>query len=171
MKRLILFRHAKSSWADPDLDDHDRPLNARGRLAAPLMGAWLAGRGYCPDRVLCSSSLRTRETWEGARGALPDAPPPEIVPRLYHADPATMLALIQATPEGAGVLLLLGHQPGIGGLARRLSRPDTPAHCARAFVKFPTAAIAVIDFEIADWGSAAFGDGRFHAFACPRELV
>ncbi len=171
MKRLILFRHAKSSWADGDIEDHDRRLNARGRLAAPLMGAWLAGKEYRPERVLCSSSLRTRETWDGARGALAGTAPPEIEPRLYHADPATMLALVRATPEAVGTLLLLGHQPGIGAFARKLSRPDAPAHCARAFVKFPTAAIAVIDFEAADWDGVAFGEGRFHAFACPRELV
>jgi phosphohistidine phosphatase len=171
MKRLILFRHAKSSWTEPDLDDHDRPLNERGRLAAPLMGAWLAARGFAPDHVICSSSLRTRETWERARGALPHAPDPEIAPRLYHADPETMLALLRAAPPAAGTVAMIGHQPGIGAFARKLANASTPPGCARAFQKFPTAACAAIDFEAEDWSAVAFGTGRFHAFGAPRDLV
>jgi phosphohistidine phosphatase len=171
MRRLILFRHAKSSWADPDLDDHDRPLNDRGRLAAPLMGAWLAGRGWRPDHVLCSSSLRTRQTWAAAAGAFDAPPEPTVEPELYHADPATMLARLRAAPADAATVAMIGHQPGIGAFARRLSDGDTPPRCARAFAKFPTAACAVIDFDAADWASVAFGTGRFHAFAAPRELV
>lgn len=171
MKRLILFRHAKSAWDDPELDDHDRPLNPRGRLAAPLMGAWLAERGFLPDAVLCSSSLRTLETWALARPALPGAPEPVVDATLYHADPATMLAHVRRTPATAGTLALIGHQPGIGAFCRKLAAPHTPANCARAFQKFPTAACAVLDFDVDDWAAVAFGAGRFHAFAAPRELV
>lgn len=171
MKRLILFRHAKSSWADEALDDHDRPLNERGRLAAPLMGAWLARRGYAPEHVLCSSSERTRETWARASGAFEGPPEPAIDPRLYHADPATMLALLRAAPAPARCVAMIGHQPGIGGFARKLAGAEVPASCARAFTKFPTAACAVIDFDADDWAGVGFGAGRFHSFATPRELV
>ena len=171
MKRVILFRHAKSSWGDPDIEDHDRPLNQRGRLAAPLMGAWLAERGYRPDLVLCSSSLRTVETWALARRCLPQAPEAEVVPALYHADPARMLAVVQELPETVTTALLVGHQPGIGAFARRLAGADTPATCTRAYQKFPTAACAVIDFDGPGWDTVAFGAGRFHSFAIPRELV
>jgi phosphohistidine phosphatase len=171
MKRLILFRHAKSSWADEALDDHDRPLSERGRLAAPLMGAWLARKGFAPDHVLCSSSARTVETWRCAMGAFAVAAEPMIEPRLYHADPATMLALLRCAPEAAQCLAMIGHQPGIAAFARKLSAPDAPASCARAFTKFPTAASAVIDFDVAGWEAVRFGAGRFHSFATPRELV
>lgn len=171
MKRLILFRHAKSAWGDPDLDDHDRPLNQRGRLAAPLMGAWLAERGFRPDVVLCSSSARTIETWDRARLAIPGAPEARVDARLYHADPATMLAAIQAAEPDAATLLLVGHQPGIGALTRRLAGPDTPATCSRAYQKFPTAACAVLDFDTDDWAAVTWGMGRFHSFAVPREQV
>jgi phosphohistidine phosphatase len=171
MKRLILFRHAKSSWADPDLSDHDRPLAERGRLAAPLMGAWLADRGFAPDHVLCSSSARTRETWERARTALPAAPDAVIVERLYHADPETLLDALRAAPAVAGTVAMIGHQPGIGAFARKLSTLDAPPRCARAFQKFPTGACAVIDFAVDAWGDVAFGKGRFHAFGTPREIV
>ena len=74
MKRLILTRHAKSSWDDPMTPDHDRPLNERGKAAAADLGQWLASRGYVPDEVLCSDSLRTRKTFSGIGPALPGTP-------------------------------------------------------------------------------------------------
>ncbi len=171
MRTLVLLRHAKSSWADPDLEDFDRPLNQRGRLAAPLMGAWLVERGLRPDIVFSSSSARTRETWERARVAFPDPPPVEETDRLYHAAPDAMLAILRGAPAEAACVLMIGHQPGIGAFARRLSAPEQPAHCARAFQKFPTAAAAVLTFDVADWGEVDYGAGRFTQFAVPGELV
>jgi phosphohistidine phosphatase len=171
MRRVILFRHAKSSWADPDLEDHDRPLNQRGRMAACLMGAWLADKGLRPELALVSSSVRTQETWARSRLAFDDPPEAEIDPKLYHADPATMLARLQRAPGAIGTILLVGHQPGIGAFCRRLAAPDAPAHCQRAYEKFPTAAVAVLDFEADAWPELGFGLGRFHTFAAPRDLV
>lgn len=171
MRRLILFRHAKSSWAESDLADHDRPLAERGRQAAPLMAAWLAERGYAPDAVLCSSSVRAIETWAAAQPLLPQAPPPQILRDLYHADPATMLRILQAVPDSAETVLMVGHQPGIGAFARKLADDATPPRAARAFKRFPTAACAVLDLPIERWADAAFGAARFHSFAAPRELV
>lgn len=170
MRRLILLRHAKSSWDDPTLDDHDRPLNRRGKAAAPLIGAWLADRGFAPDHVVCSSSARTRETWARLAPALPAAPEPQLEPRLYHADPETMLDLLREAPETARAVMLIGHEPGIGAFARRMASAVVPPECARAFEKFPTAAAAVIDLDAARWRDAGFGAGRFHAFATPRDL-
>lgn len=171
MHRVILFRHAKSSWSDPELEDHDRPLNQRGRLAAAMMGAWLADRDFRPDMALVSSSARTRETWARARRAFDVPPEAEIDPKLYHADPATMLARLQTAPDSAGCIALIGHQPGIGALCRRLAAPGAPVHCQRAFEKFPTAAVAVLDFDVDAWPEVGFGLGRFHTFVAPRELV
>jgi phosphohistidine phosphatase len=171
MRRLILMRHAKSSWSDPDIEDHDRPLNLRGRLAAPLMGAWLAERGLIPDAVLCSSSQRTQETWARVCQVLRDAPEPQVDAGLYHADPPHLLAALQAAPSTVQTLALIGHQPGIGAFLRRLAAADAPACCTRAYQKFPTAACAVLEFDAADWTAIGFGTGRFIAFAVPRELV
>ncbi len=170
MRRLILFRHAKSSWDEPSLDDHDRPLAPRGLAAAPRMGAWLAERGYAPDAVLTSTSARTLETWELARAALPGAPDPVVTSRLYHADPATMLAVLRRAPAEARTVAIVGHQPGISGFARKLSGGRVAPSCARAFKRFPTAAVAVLDFETPDWGALDWGAGRFHTFATPKEL-
>jgi phosphohistidine phosphatase len=171
MHRLILMRHAKSSWSDPSLEDHDRPLNQRGRLAAPLMGAWLADRSLVPDLVLCSSSVRTQETWARVCATLPGAPAPQIDARLYHADPPRMLAAVNAAPASAETLAMIGHQPGIGAFLRKLANADAPACCTRAYQKFPTAACAILEFDTETWADIAFGDGRFTSFAIPRELV
>ncbi len=170
MRRLILLRHAKSSWSDIDLHDHDRPLSLRGRLAAPLIGAWLAEQGYTPDHVMCSSSRRTIETWARARLMLA-APDPVIDPKLYHAGPEILLHALRAVPDAAASVMIVGHQPGIGAFARKLANATTPPGCARAFCKFPTAACAVLDLSAQTWSEAAFGSARFHGFAIPRELV
>ena len=171
MRRLILLRHAKSSWTDPETPDHDRPLNARGRAAAAQMGGWLAQRGDIPDHVLLSDSARTVETWALARAALPQAPEGAPTPRLYHADPATMLAVLRAAPAAARKVLMIGHQPGVGAFARKLSDGTAKPSCTRAFQRFPTGAAAVLDLEIDDWAQADWGGARFHAFAAPKELT
>jgi phosphohistidine phosphatase len=171
MRQLILFRHAKSSWADPELEDHDRPLNQRGRLAATLMGAWLAEKALRPDAVLVSSSARTQETWRLARGVFDDPPAHETHEALYHADPATMLEHLHARPASETCVALIGHQPGIGALCRKLTGPKPNASCARAFEKFPTAAVALLEFDGDAWPEIGFGLGRFDLFVTPRDLV
>lgn len=135
------------------------------------MGGWLARRGDIPDFVLLSDSARTIETWALARAAMPDAPDAQPAPRLYHADPATMLAVLRTAPASAATVALIGHQPGISAFARKLADGATPASCARAFTRYPTGAAAVLDFDIDDWSKAHWGDARFHTFAAPKEIA
>jgi len=165
MRRLILMRHAKSSWADPGQRDLDRPLNKRGRKGAALVGAWLKTNAYLPDAALVSSARRTQETWAGVVGAT-RAAPTTYLPELYHAAADTMLAVLRTVPD-AGTVLMLGHQPGIGSFARRLLA-EPPAD--EAFAKYPTAATAVIDFEVAAWDAVDWGAGRLTDFVVPRAL-
>ena len=165
MRRLILMRHAKSSWADPSQRDLDRPLNKRGRKAAGLIGGWLKKRRYRPDAALVSSARRAQETWAcvvAAAGAAPTVYRPE----LYHASMETMLGVLRE-PHEAKCLMMLGHQPGIGGFVQRL--PADPPGDAD-FAKFPTAATAVIDFEVDAWPEVAPGTGRLVDFVVPRSL-
>ena len=167
MRRLILLRHAKSSWADPGQRDFDRPLNPRGQRAAAAVGAWLAGQGLAPDAALVSPAARTRETW--ARLGPAFAAVPATFPHgLYHAEAPALLTLLQSTPAGgAETVLILGHQPGIGELAFRLlpEPPDDPE-----YLRYPTAGTAVIDFDVDDWTEAHWGEGRLFAFTTPRRL-
>ena len=165
MRRLILMRHAKSSWADPGQRDLDRPLNKRGRRAAGLIGGWLKEKGYLPGQALVSTARRAQETWVGVV-ATAGAAPTASIPEIYHAAPETLLAVLRATPEANGVLLL-GHQPGIGSFARRLLAHDVSDP---AFDKFPTGATAVIDFDADAWSAVGWGKGRLVDFLVPRRL-
>ena len=171
MKTLILMRHAKSSWKDRSLDDHDRPLKKRGAKAAPEMAHWLQKQGLAPDVVLCSSSRRTRETFDRMRQAVPSLPDPELSGILYEAAPAALMDCLKALPDSFGTALLIGHQPGLGELLRLLTtRRRTPA-LSRAFEKFPTAAIAVLETDLAAWRDLRPEKAEFIAFATPRELA
>jgi phosphohistidine phosphatase len=165
MRRLILMRHGKSSWAEPNQRDLDRPLNKRGRRAAGLIGGWLKARGYRPDRALVSSARRAQETWAGVVAGV-GAAGTSYLPELYHAGPEAMLAALRQAPE-AGAVLMLGHQPGIGTFAARLLA-EAPEDAD--FAKYPTAAVAVIDFEGDAWEAVDWGTGRLVDFVVPRSL-
>jgi len=171
MKTVILLRHAKSSWTDGASEDHDRVLNARGRRAAPATAGWLAARQYLPDTILCSSAARTRETFTRMAETLPALPAPSVEPGLYHASPSELLDRLARLPATCKSVMVIGHQPGLGGLARRLSGGDVRPRCRGAFEHFPTAAAAVLTVDLSDWSAIAYGTARFVDFAKPRELV
>lgn len=163
--RLILTRHAKSSWDDPTVADHDRPLNARGIRSAGLIGQWLASRGDVPGEVLCSDALRTRETWEQIAPRVGGAPVVTLKPALYHAGPDVMLAVLRHAT--APVVMMLGHNPGIAEFAARLMAlpPVAPE-----FHRYPTGATLVATFEVAAWADVGFGSGAVLDFVTPRNL-
>ncbi|RUU81093.1 histidine phosphatase family protein, partial [Mesorhizobium sp. M7A.F.Ca.MR.362.00.0.0] len=109
MKQLLLLRHAKSSWDDPDLDDFDRPLAERGVKAARSIGRELAARGWLPDLALVSPALRTRDTWRLVAAELPVQPRIAFVEALYDASAADILSQIGQTDASSGSLLVIGH--------------------------------------------------------------
>lgn len=163
--RLILTRHAKSSWDNPDLPDQARPLNARGKRAAQALGDWLASRGYMPDQVLCSPATRTRETWAWMAPALPQATDAQYPDALYQADSDSLLtSLRQATGR---TVLMIGHNPGIAAFAATL--PATPP-LGPNFAHYPTGATLVLAFDAPGWGDVQPGTGRVLDFIVPREL-
>ncbi|MBF9035791.1 histidine phosphatase family protein [Rhodobacterales bacterium HKCCE2091] len=164
--RLILLRHAKSDWNDAGLDDHDRPLNERGRDAAPRIGAWLARDGHEPDAAMVSTARRTVETWALVSAAFADPPEPVFSRGLYLASPGQILAQVRGA-EGRA-LLVIGHNPGIGSLARSLAAtpPDHPK-----FARYPTGAATVLEFAGEDWSAIGPGHGRTIAFTVPRDLT
>ncbi len=163
MPRLILVRHAKSDWSHEDLNDHDRPLNARGRAAAPLLGGELARRGLVPDQVFCSSAKRTQETWAGLSRELDGAATAEILTSLYHAPPETMLAVLKGAT--GNVVAMIAHNPGIGALAHKLLAAG-PAH--PKFGIYPTGATLIADLE--SWADLEYGRARLADFFVPRDL-
>jgi phosphohistidine phosphatase len=165
-KRLILTRHAKSSWDDPLMSDHDRPLNERGKAAAADLGEWLASRGYVPGQVLCSDALRTRKTWSGIAPALPGTPILDLKPALYHAGPDVMLAVLRHAT--ADVVMMIGHNPGIGEFAHRIVA-RTPLNAE--FQRYPTGATLVCDFAVESWADVDWGQGSVDDFIIPREIA
>ena len=119
-RQLILLRHAKSAWPE-DVPDHERPLAPRGRRDAPAAGGWMREAGYVPDRVLCSTARRARETWQLAEEKLGAHPETVFENRVYGASSAELLDLARETPAQVGTLLIVGHDPAMRGLTLELA--------------------------------------------------
>lgn len=170
MRTLGLLRHAKSSWDDPALDDHDRPLARRGRDAAPKIGAWLQERPVRPDLVLVSSARRAAETWQLVEPALGSSIRVQSCRALYLAEPPQLLQIVQGTSADVASLLLIGHNPGLGRFANGLLGSGPTKLRQRMREKFPTAAVALIRFAIEDWSLIAPGIGELQAFVRPKDL-
>ncbi|MEM6491038.1 MAG: histidine phosphatase family protein [Pseudomonadota bacterium] len=170
MRTLYLFRHAKSDWDDPSLDDYDRPLAPRGRRAAPAMGRWMAAAGVAPDLVLCSTAARAQQTALLAFEAA--AWPPRVIyrPALYLTDSERILSIIQAEGGPTASIMVIGHNPGLHDLALRLSAGEESGARDQIADKFPTAALATIQFGAASWMAVGAQAGRLTQFQTPRNL-
>jgi len=171
MKRLLLLRHAKSDRSDGGVDDFDRPLAPRGERAAPVMGRYLQARKLIPDLVLCSSALRARRTWDLVLPELKAAPQVAFRKGLYLAPPSRLLAAVRRTPAAVKTLMLIGHNPGMEGLALRLAGGGRAKDLAAMAAKFPSGALAVIAFDLGDWAGTAEGAGRLETFIRPKDLA
>ena len=135
----MLLRHAKAEHP-AGLPDHSRPLALAGRRQSPLVGAAMAEAGIAPDLVWCSSSVRTRQTWELVRGTLGLQPPVEYRDEVYDAGTASLLALVAAAPEDVRTLVVVGHEPTMSHAAATLAGPESdPATVARVQLGVPTA--------------------------------
>lgn len=165
VKNLILVRHAKSSWGDPSLDDHARPLNARGERVAPLMGEALAARASRPDVVLSSTALRARTT-AGIIAAALGCADTDIIDegRIYLASTPRLLQVLRDIDESQVSAMLFGHVPGVHDLANALCPDASIGH-------FPTCAIAMIQLEIEHWGAIDTGCGKLVDFLIPKEIL
>lgn len=164
MRHVHLLRHTKSSWDEPTLADHERPLAPRGRRACKKLAKHLRREGIRPDLVLCSSSRRTRETLELIRSALKGAVI-EIEDGLYAADSDRLLARLRELPETAGSVLVIGHNPGLQDLALTLA-PGS----AELAEKFPTGALASFAFDT-PWLRVGEVGAVLVAYVVPRELA
>jgi phosphohistidine phosphatase len=167
--KLFVLRHAKSSWAEAGLDDHERPLAPRGHRAAKLIAIHLHAERIAPTLVLCSSARRTRETLEAV------APPGQAViePWLYGAGASTILERLRDVPPDTGSVMVIGHNPALQVLVLRLAAEgngaaaDGPLAAVRS--KFPTGALATLTFTC-DWSDLASGCAELTSFVRPRDL-
>lgn len=170
MRRLILFRHAKTERDAPSGRDQDRRLDERGREDAGTMGRWLAQRRYRPDLVLVSTAARAEQTWMLVEDELPGARV-EYVPELYGADPSDILRIIRGVDlENPATLMIVAHNPGLHELAPALLvAEDSTARRALA-INLPTSGVVVTDFPVSQWRDIAFRTGRLESFATPKLL-
>lgn len=174
MRRLLLLRHAKTERDSSSGSDRDRPLAPRGRNDAAELGLWLAGDpSLLPDRVLISTAVRARETWDIVRRPFSDEVaqgPAEHLPELYGAEPMQLLAMIRSAGPDRERLMIVGHNPGLHDLALRLIGGGDAAGRAALADNLPTSGLAVIDFAVENWDSVAFGGGRLKRFVSPKLL-
>jgi phosphohistidine phosphatase len=147
--RLIVFRHAKSSWSSSAVSDHQRPLNERGRQDAPLMGAKLAELGWVPDLVWSSDSVRTRMTWDLLSPAFPGGVPSQFSKSLYQTAVNDVRELVAGTSDSVHTLLLLGHNPTWEELVEVLTGTS---------IELKTASCALLSCQAEDWADAIHRD-------------
>ncbi len=168
MLSLALLRHAKSSWDATDIDDFDRPLNDRGRSAAPVMGEALKELNFVPDIVLCSPAKRTRETLSLITSAVKAA---EVTfdEQLYLTSQEMLYGRLKSTPVGRKRVLMIGHNPGMHGLALFLTGTGDVKSISRLEDKFPTASLAVFTFPQTAWQDLLPASGHLEAFITPRD--
>jgi len=172
LKRLLLLRHAKAEPGGPDQDDHDRALVERGHADAAAIARYLKAKGYLAAAILCSTSARTRQTVEPVLAQTPA--PVKYLELLYHAPPGAIIATIQNADDGDDVLLVVGHNPGLEQcatlLAREAVRPREQHRHDVMEEKFPTAALAVLDFDIASWKLVAPCSARLADLVRPKDI-
>ena len=162
-KRLLLFRHAKSDWHAGIPDDHERPLTKRGSEAARVMGRVLAAADQLPDLVVTSTAVRARTTVELAHTTGGWTCPVETSDALYDTDAASVLKEIRKLPDAAASVLLAGHEPTWSELASRL--------IGGGDLRFPTAAVVLIDLGVDKWRDATFGHGALVWLLQPKFFV
>jgi phosphohistidine phosphatase len=166
----MLLRHAKSDRS-PGMPDMERPLNERGTAAARLVGAYMEHHGLVPDRVLCSPARRTRDTFAAAASGWPATVNVVFEQRLYVAPPRAILSVISAEAVEARSLMVVGHNPGLHEAAELLIAAGDVELRERLREKFPTAALAVIDFVADAWSDIHDHSGRLDRYVTPRSIA
>ena len=185
-KRVYVLRHAKSSWDDPRLRDHERPLAPRGLRATKVLREHLRSEGIEPALVLCSSARRALDTLEGVN---PASGRRLIEPELYGADVSALLDRLRQVPGELPSVMVIGHNPAMQLLVLRLAGdrgdadpagerasagPEAPADVesdlAQVRRKFPTGGLATLEFEC-EWGELGIGRARLTALVRPKQLA
>jgi len=167
MPRLYLLRHAKSSWDDPALDDHDRPLAPRGKRAAKLMRRYVEDEAISPQLVLCSTAVRARETLEGIKAGLPWSVRVEVSEHLYTFSAERLLSVLREIDQGVTSAMVIGHNPAMQEATLELASEG--AELVTAAKKFPTCALATLDFDCG-WDELGSGDAVLMGFVRPKYL-
>ena len=159
MKTIYFVRHAKSSWDDPALSDHDRPLNARGKRDALFMGKKLLQLGWIPEKIISSTAKRAKKTAKKINKSL-NAGKIELNKNLYLASPQTIFSVLRRQPEDTDRVMIVAHNPAMTEIINYFSKDFIP--------NVPTAGIFRVDFNIDDWAQINFQNGKLIDFIYPK---
>jgi phosphohistidine phosphatase len=170
MKILTLLRHAKSGWDDPVSRDFDRPLNVRGRKAARVIGRAMRDEGLSFDMIIASPAVRVVETLRDVGEGYGHELEPEQDHALYLASPAVLLDRIHHVDDKVERLLVVGHNPGLEQLTLLLSGASEDGLRSEAELKYPTATLAEIRFDVESWSDVKAAAGTLTRFIRPRDL-
>jgi phosphohistidine phosphatase len=168
VRTVLLLRHGKSSWSDSTLADIDRPLAPRGERASRKLAKYIRRKRIRPALVLCSPSLRTRQTLEAVEASLGKRSAVEVVPQLYGASEQELLEQLKALPESVSSVMLIGHNPGLHNLALVLASQG--ADLPRLEEKFPTGALATLVVRSEGWTALGRGVAELVDYVVPRQL-
>jgi phosphohistidine phosphatase len=167
--RLILLRHAKSAWPD-GVADRERPLAERGRKAAHVIGAYMAREKLIPNLALVSPARRAHETWKLVRKTLSGNVDEREAPDVYEVSADRIVDVIRTVGPDIRTLLIVGHNPGMENAASLLVADGDADAMARMEDKFPTAGLAVIDFDTDGWDELSSGSGYLERFVTPKSV-
>ena len=169
MLRLYVLRHAKSSWTEPGKRDFDRGLNDRGETDLPHIATMLREKGYTPDHVLCSPSLRTRLTLHGIMAAFASPPVVDYIDELYSGDTDAYFDCLRAVAADKSAMII-GHNPMCEAFASALASSGNAEPFAAMSTKFPTGALAVFDIDLPRWSDVGPKSGYLADFVTPKDL-
>lgn len=162
MRKLLIMRHAKSSWDNPEISDFDRPLNPRGLQTAPFMGSQIYQNGLIPDLIISSPAKRAKQTAVLVRGSAGVETKIHFEDKIYEASPTTLLYITSELPDKYQSVLLVGHNPGIEGFIRILTGE---------IHEMPTAAVAQISLNIEKWSDISLNCGQIELLMRPKDLM
>ena len=162
MRTLLIMRHAKSGWDNPDLADFDRPLNSRGLKTAPFMGNIIYENDLQPDFIISSPAKRAKQTAILVKETAQIETKIEYEEKIYEASPTTLLYVAAGIPDEKESVLLVGHNPGIEGFIRMLTGESSVIR---------TAAIAKISLNIEKWSEIAANSGTLDLLMRPKDLM
>lgn len=162
MKTLLILRHAKSSWDNPDLADFDRPLNSRGLESAPVMGNVLYKEDLQPQKILSSPAKRAKQTAILIKETAQIEAPVTYVEGIYEASPLKLLSIISEIEDKIQSALLVGHNPGLEGFVKMLTGE---------IYALPTATLVKIDLSIESWNDITANRGKVNLFIRPKDVI
>jgi Phosphohistidine phosphatase SixA len=162
MKTLYVLRHAKSSWEDSDLADFDRPLNERGKTAAPFMGKVMKDKKLAPGLILSSPAVRARETARLVKQSAGLDAEIEHNERIYEASPQTLQHVVSSIDDSFESAMIVGHNPGMEGFVRLISGKQE---------SMPTGSLAIIDLDISSWASIRQAAGTLRQVIRPKDEI